>query len=103
MATSPLVPKEQLSAYQRWELGSFDAPGRQSPNTVPHAELARQSGVRARTEGYAAGHREGLEAGRSAGIAEVIAKIPSSWKNTEAAAGDGRYERMRKVLPTKMQ
>ena len=26
MATSPVIPKEKLSAYQRWELGSFDAP-----------------------------------------------------------------------------
>ena len=26
MAASIVIPKEQLSAYERWELGSFDKP-----------------------------------------------------------------------------
>ena len=63
-----LIPKEQLSAYQRWELGSFDAPP--PPPQVDtaavaaaNAERVRQIDARARAEGYAAGHREGVEAG----------------------------------------
>jgi flagellar assembly protein FliH len=68
MATSPLIPKEQLSAYQRWELGSFDAAPPQ-PKLDPaqvaaaNAERVRQIDERARAEGYAAGHREGFDAG----------------------------------------
>src|SRR3954470_2510543 len=40
---------------------------------------------------------------RNAGIAVVIEKMPKSWHTTDTPAGIGRYEMMRKVLPTKMQ
>lgn len=66
---SPLVPKEQLSAYQRWELGSFDPP----PVTeqVGRAEHLRQLEESKRAEGYAAGYREGMDAARREGTAQT--------------------------------
>lgn len=80
MASSPVIPKEQLSAYQRWELGSFDAPIEQTPHAVAaSAERVRQIDERARAEGYAAGHREGhregLEAGRRDAVAETTPRV----------------------------
>jgi flagellar assembly protein FliH len=75
MATSPLVPKEQLSAYQRWELGSFDAPVKQTVNVATNAERVKQIDVRARAEGYAAGHREGLEAAAREALVDTNTRV----------------------------
>jgi flagellar assembly protein FliH len=75
MAASTVIPKEQLSAYQRWELGSFDAPAQQSPKVVAdNAERVKQIDARARAEGYATGHREGLEAAAREAFAESNAR-----------------------------
>jgi flagellar assembly protein FliH len=73
MASSPVIPKEQQSAYQRWELGTFDAPartstGRRAEDTVDYREQAR-------TEGYRDGHREGLEAGHLEALAQMAPRI----------------------------
>jgi flagellar assembly protein FliH len=74
-----IVPKEQQSAYQRWELGSFDAPVQPKIDPAVQAERARELRLRAQAEGYAAGHREGLEAGfeegRRAGLAEAAPRV----------------------------
>jgi flagellar assembly protein FliH len=74
MASSPIVPKEQLSAYQRWELGSFDQPKAHAA-TVESIERAKQADAHARNEGFRAGHREGLEAGRREARAEAAPSI----------------------------
>jgi flagellar assembly protein FliH len=75
MATSPLIPKEQLSAYQRWELGSFDRPIEEPVNIPPSPERVRQMDQAAREEGFAAGHREGLEAARRDALVETTARL----------------------------
>lgn len=75
MATSPLIPKEQLSAYQRWELGSFDRPIEPPANIAPNAESVRQMDEAARADGFAAGHREGMEAGRLDALGETTARV----------------------------
>jgi flagellar assembly protein FliH len=73
MATSPVIPKEQLSAYQRWELGSFDAP---PPPTGPTTtENIEEISAKARAEGYRNGHHEGLEAGRREALAQMAPRI----------------------------
>lgn len=60
--SSPTVPKEQRTAYQRWELDSFDAP-RNGGNAVilPTAAQLERLHQQAHQEGYAAGRREGSE------------------------------------------
>lgn len=58
------IPKEQMSAYQRWELESFDAP---APEVRAAAELAAQV-KKATEEAKAAGYAAGLEEGRAAGF-----------------------------------
>jgi flagellar assembly protein FliH len=74
-----IVPKEQQSAYQRWELGSFDAPPQPKVDLAAQAERARELRLRAQAEGYAAGHREGLELGleegRRTGLAEAAPRV----------------------------
>ena len=76
MPSSPIVPKEQLSAYQRWELGSFDQPKAQAhAATVESIERAKQIDAHARNEGFRAGHRDGMEAGRREAIAAAAPAI----------------------------
>jgi flagellar assembly protein FliH len=70
---SPVIPRDQLSAYQRWELGSFDHPprtntGRREEDSVDHREEARK-------EGYTEGHREGLQAGHREALAQMAPRI----------------------------
>ena len=72
MAASPVIPKEQLSAYQRWELGSFDPPPAQA---APTTESIEEINARAREDGYRTGHREGLEAGRCEALAQMAPRI----------------------------
>ena len=79
---SRLIPKEKLTAYQRWELASFDEvpdppPGHQPevPENVVSSEVLIAAELeKARQEGYAAGLQEGrkvgIEEGRATGIEE---------------------------------
>lgn len=58
--SSPGIPKEQRTAYQRWELDSFDAPkNMESAVILPTAAQLERLHQQAHEEGYAAGHREG--------------------------------------------
>jgi flagellar assembly protein FliH len=76
MAQSPVIPKEQLSAYQRWELGSFDAAPMQKPADVAaRAERVREIDANARAEGFAAGHRDGHAAGRREALSENVIQV----------------------------
>jgi flagellar assembly protein FliH len=70
---SPVIPRDQLSAYQRWELGSFDHPartntGRREEDQVDHREEARK-------EGYSIGHREGFQEGQREALAQMAPRI----------------------------
>lgn len=75
--SSLVIPKEQLSAYQRWELASFDDDGPagtvvDAPVTsLPTVEQIAQIQENARLEGYAAGHAEGRAAGLAEGRTEA--------------------------------
>lgn len=58
--SSQALPKEQRSAYQRWELDSFDAPKKNGKLAVlPTASQLERLHQQAHEEGYAAGRREG--------------------------------------------
>ena len=70
------IPKEQLTAYERWELPLLDARGNEVPReeerdvkplTAADLEDIRQA---AREDGYAEGRDEGYQAGQSAGREE---------------------------------
>ncbi|MDP1672192.1 MAG: FliH/SctL family protein [Burkholderiales bacterium] len=61
--SSTVIPREKLSAYQRWELNSFDGAGStremRSPATAAAPDPATQR------EAYEAGYREGLAAAKA--------------------------------------
>ncbi|WP_034293295.1 flagellar assembly protein FliH [Herbaspirillum sp. RV1423] len=74
-----IIPKEQMTPYQRWELASFDEQEELPPPveefvveeippppalTVEEIEAIREQ---ARQEGYAEGQQQGLQAGRAEG------------------------------------
>lgn len=59
--SSTVIPREKLSAYQRWELNSFDGAGDKSPATADPA----QTSPRVQREGYDAGYREGTVAAQA--------------------------------------
>jgi flagellar assembly protein FliH len=75
---SRVIPKEQLTAYQRWELSGLEGhgqPGGQAPTRrpeeaavgLPTAEQVEQIHNQAREEGYKMGQEEGYKAGYEAG------------------------------------
>lgn len=70
--SSNAIPKEQLSAYQRWEMASFgdDRPAAQMTAAAAKqaAEQAAQQLVQQREEARLQGHAQGLEQGRAAGL-----------------------------------
>lgn len=61
MTTNSIIPKERLSAYQRWELAPFEDIGQaKTPATaLPTAEQLESIHQQAREEGFAVGCQEG--------------------------------------------
>lgn len=97
-----MIPKEQQTAYQRWEMASFDEAtnSKDAPLPTDHEELAvireqarREAYTKGLAEGYQTGHSEGLNAGLTEGkeqTAQLIAKLTSiaSHFNEELAQAD---------------
>lgn len=99
-----VIPKDKLSGYQRWNIGSLDAktaPRGQSPGDTTRASVATPSVTpghaeaqaipsltnteetqrihdTARAEGYSIGYREGLEAGQQA-MATTVAETTAQF------------------------
>jgi flagellar assembly protein FliH len=88
---SNVIPKEQQSAYQRWEMMSLgdDKPSlaarmKPAPSAAAHAAAAAHSAAlaaataeqarAAREQGHAEGYAAGLEEGRAAGLAQGLAQ-----------------------------
>jgi len=59
--SSNIIPKEQLSAYQRWELNSLDGSASATVVPLPTAEEVENTHQQAYQEGFAAGYREGKD------------------------------------------
>lgn len=60
--SSQIIPKQQLSAHQRWELNSFDLPrarGETADVALPTADQLERIQRQAHEEGFAAGYQEG--------------------------------------------
>lgn len=79
--SSVLTPKEQLTAYERWELPSFDPNGsvRVSGNPsglkLPTAAELENIERQAREEGYQAGLQAGLAEGHATGYAQGAEQV----------------------------
>jgi flagellar assembly protein FliH len=81
--SNKFIPKEQLSAYQRWELSAFDGPdGPEDPPpaedvpvvTLPTAEEIERIHQQAHQEGFASGHQEGFSRGYGEGREKAVAE-----------------------------
>lgn len=72
--SSKIIPKEQLSAYQRWELNSLDGSA-SSAVPLPTAEEVENVHQQASREGFAIGHKEGFAAGYREGKGKVDAEL----------------------------
>lgn len=100
--SSTVIPKEQLSAYQRWEMASF---GDERPSVIQQnavsAASAKQSAEQlaklqeeARAQGHAAGFEQGRAAGLAAGRVEAarelqqLRSIAASFGNEVAQANE---------------
>jgi flagellar assembly protein FliH len=81
------TPKERLTAYERWEMASFDPPPPPPPPPPPkpvdpgpdpwieeRARLIEETRAAAHAEGLAAGQAQGYEAGFSAGHLDGLNK-----------------------------
>lgn len=92
---SDALPKEQMTAYMRWEMASFDPP---PPVVAPPAEPALSSDEiealreaarnQGRAEGYADGHAAGRDAGWEQGLAEAAVEIAHLRELTAALGGE---------------
>ena len=82
--SSPLIPREKLSAYQRWELSSFDSPvndtvdrrqgavdRRQSPPPPPAPAPAPDNTRELTEQAYQTGLAEGVRRGAQQAAADV--------------------------------
>jgi len=103
---SKVIPKEQLTAYQRWELAAFDdgsvppsLPPLRSPEVTPEAKQRSEPQVvlptaeaieRLHQEAWQEGYQLGLQEGRKAGLA------------TSQAANE-RYERELQALAVALE
>ncbi len=63
-----MIPKEQLTAYQRWEMASFDETPGSNPTDCTSAEEIQALREQARRDGYKTGLSEGYQAGYDEGI-----------------------------------
>lgn len=76
--SNPAIPKEQLTAYERWELpnfgssnmgnkAAFSQPINEQDIVLPTAAELEEIQRQAREEGYQAGHAEGFQDGKTEG------------------------------------
>ena len=94
--SSPSVPKEQLTAYQRWELDSFDTPREGAPGAasrrggraaiLPTAEQIERMHQQAHEEGYAAGYGEGSAkvAAEQQNLRNIVAALAEESRKLES-------------------
>lgn len=73
MSSSPLIPKEKLTAYQRWELHTFEQPAGQA-QTQTHARAPQQSAAEEEAAKIRNVHQLAYESGRADGLREGAAR-----------------------------
>jgi len=90
--SSPVLPAEKLTAYQRWELTALGAPraGGREPVALPTAADIDRLHESAHAEGLAAGLAEGREriAERLARLESLIASVTREVRASEAQIAD---------------
>lgn len=98
MTVSSVVPLAQRTAYQRWELDSFDGDSRPAQSAAGLAEARAQAALeqsqrlrqQAHREGFAAGHREGVEnaAEEARHLQSIIAALTDEARRFDQSIAD---------------
>lgn len=109
MSNSVIIPKEQLTAFERWELASFDAQSRSQlkggvTTNAPLATVAELENIRqqAQNEGFA----QGREAGYAAGIEQAhneAAQIHSLLQNLQVSLNQVDEQVARSLLDLSLE
>ena len=89
--SSPASTKEQLTAYQRWELDSFDAPtNARKAAILPTAAQLERLHQQAHEEGYAAGHLEGSSraAAEALRLQQIVATLAKESQQFDQRVAD---------------
>ncbi|MCK9201667.1 MAG: flagellar assembly protein FliH [Gallionella sp.] len=74
--SSVLIPKEELTAFQRWELASFDHPSKGGLGVHGKIELATVAELeQIRQQAYDEGYAQGHDAGYAAGAQQIRTEI----------------------------
>lgn len=83
---SVVIPKEQLTAFERWELSSFNSPGEEKKQDNALAVLSELEIIRQRAydEGYKQGRDEGYAAGMQQTRNDVV-QINAILQNLQGA------------------
>ena len=82
MTASNLIPKEQPATYERWQLNSFDAPGKRAPIALTTAAQVEAIHQQAQHDGYEAGLKEGRQ---KAGVeAQRLAALATAFSSENA-------------------
>ncbi|WP_035383667.1 flagellar assembly protein FliH [Ferriphaselus sp. R-1] len=100
------MSNERLTAWQRWELPSFDAPKSALdtdtvPVVLPTASELEDIHQQSRNEGYLAGHAEGFQAGHAEGLqlaAEQTAKLTALIDSLEGSMRSADQDLAQEVL-----
>ncbi len=90
MAAPTLIPKEKLSAYERWELNSFDKPGKRGQVSLTTAAQVEKIHQQAQQDGYQAGLAEGRQraAAEAARFAELASALAGESANLDQAIAE---------------
>jgi flagellar assembly protein FliH len=96
MSSKPPIPKEQMSAYQRWELSSFDeVPPAPVPVSDPGVKLPTAEDIeriqqQAYQEGFAAGMKDAQAQGEALArhMQQLLVELDRSIQQFESAMAD---------------
>jgi len=93
MAAPAVIPKERLSAFERWEMNRFDAPGRRGVmlTTADQVEKIHQQ---AQQEGRQAGYDEGRKraAAEAARLSQVMAAFTRETADLDQQLAQGTLD-----------
>lgn len=95
--SSTIIPKEQLTAFQRWELSSFEpqpaqtpaagaAPGVPLPTAAQVAQIEEQARAQGYTEGYTAG--KAMAAAEAKQIARLVGAVERELNDFDLKVGE---------------
>jgi flagellar assembly protein FliH len=93
--SKPVIPKEQLTAYQRWEMESLDESSKEPAIALPTAEEIEQIHRNAHQEGYNAGRAQGHEQGYQEGFNQGIAAATEKANQIQAVLSNLNQEMQR--------